>query len=49
MFTDSKETELLLIEDNPRLGKSTAPLAAASYQSIGYAVLETGSCILSIN
>jgi len=41
MFTDSKETELFLIEDNLGLGKSTAPLAAASYQSIGYAVLET--------
>lgn len=25
------------------MGKSTAPLAAASYQSIGYAVLEPGS------
>jgi len=46
MFTDSKETELFLIEDNPGLGKSTAPLAAALYQSIGYAVLEPGMDVL---
>lgn len=51
--TNSKETELLIIADNPvnlpffltlkkGLGKTTAPYAFAIHEGIGYVVLEAG-------